>query len=992
MAIKTKEITFENEIENSLIENGGYVKGDPKNYNREYALDTVLLFKFLQNSQPKECEKLVSKHGANAEANFLKKLYKDLDTHGMLYLLRHGVVDTPAKFSLCFFKPASGMNQTNLALFEKNILSITRQVHYSLKNENSIDVVLFINGLPISTIELKNAITVQTVENAKKQYMHDRDPRELLLSFKSRCLVHFAVDTDEVWMTTRLKNVDTYFLPFNKGNNGGRGNPAGDGTYRTSYLWDEVLQKDSILDIVHRFIHLEKSKTSKKENLIFPRYHQLDVIRKLIADVKEKGTGNNYLIQHSAGSGKSNSIAWLAHHLSNLHGNDDMVIFNSIIVITDRLVLDKQLQDTIYQFEHVEGVVVKVKDNSTQLANALNTGKKIVITTLQKFPFILEKVNDLDGKRFAIIVDEAHSSQTGEASRKMKAILGNSEGLTEEQQLQKVADDEAKEEKNIPDSEDEIAKEMATHGKLSNLSFFAFTATPKPKTLEMFGTVGTDGIPKAFHVYSMRQAIEEDFIFDVLKNYITYDTYFKVGKKIADDPRYEKSKANKALGKFLSLHPHNLAQKTQIMVEHFRTVTKEKIGGRAKAMVVTGSRLHAVRYYFEFEKYIKKMGYQKELGIIVAFSGTVHDCGNEYTEIGINKFKETELPEKFSSGEYQVLLVAEKYQTGFDEPLLHTMFVDKRLSGVKAVQTLSRLNRTCFGKENTFVLDFVNSAEDIQAAFSPYYEETTIEEITDANIVYDLKIKLDGYRVYWDSEIESFAKVFFKPTKKQGNIDFGVLNSHLDPGVDRYKALGENEQDEFKSTLTKFVRTYSFVSGIVRLDDAEMHKFFAYAKCLLRKLPMDDGDHLLYIDNEIVLQYYRAQKIFEGSIVLYKSEPLPNTHNAGIPKGEEEKTALSKLIEKINEKFGTEFTGIDKVLEQFVSDMDNNEELRTQARNNSKEHFKFPFNDAFMDVVIDRMVQNQSFCERVLDDEKFGNTIKDLLVGVVYERLREDRV
>ena len=992
MAIETKEITFEKEIEYSLIDYGGYIKGNTEDYNREFAIDTTLLLRFLQESQPTEWQKLCNKHGSNVEVSFLKKLTKDLDNYGMLYVLRHGVVDAPAKFSLCFFKPASGMNQTNLSLYKKNILSITRQVHYSLKNENSIDVVLFINGLPISTIELKNAITGQTVENAKKQYMHDRDPREMLLSFKLRCLVHFAVDADEVWMTTRLKNVDTYFLPFNKGDNGGKGNPVGDDTYRTSYLWDGVLQKDSILDIVHRFIHLEKSKTSKKETLIFPRYHQLDVVRKLIADVKEIGTGNNYLIQHSAGSGKSNSIAWLAHHLSNLHGNDDKVIFNSIIVITDRLVLDKQLQDTIYQFEHVEGVVVRVKDNSTQLANALNTGKKIIITTLQKFPFILEKVNDLDGKRFAIIVDEAHSSQTGEASRKMKAILGNGEGLTEEQQLQKVADDEAKEEKNIPDSEDEIFKEMATHGKLGNLSFFAFTATPKPKTLEMFGTAGRDGLPKAFHVYSMRQAIEEHFIFDVLKNYITYDTYYKVGKKIADDPRYQKSKANKALGKFLSLHPHNLAQKTQIMVEHFRTVTKDRIGGKAKAMVVTGSRLHAVRYYFEFEKYIQKMGYQKELNILVAFSGTVHDDGEEYTEIGINKFKESELPEKFSSGEYQVLLVAEKYQTGFDEPLLHTMFVDKKLSGVKAVQTLSRLNRTCFGKEDTFVLDFVNSAEDIQAAFSPYYEETTIGETTDANIVYDLKTKLDAYRVYWDSEIEVFAKVFFKPTKKQGNIDFGVLNSHLDPAVDRYKALEKNEQDEFKSTLTKFVRTYSFVSGIVRLDDAEMHKFFAYAKCLLRKLPKDDGNYLIYIDNEIALQYYRAQKIFEGSIVLYKSEPLPNTIHAGMPKGEEEKAPLSELIEKINEKFGTEFTGIDKVLEQFVSDMDNNEELRMQARNNSKEHFKFPFNDVFMDVVIDRMVQNQSFCERVLDDDKFGNTIKDLLVGVVYERLRQDSV
>lgn len=990
MAIKTKEITFENEIEYSLIDHGGYVKGSPQDYNREFAIDTKLLFQFLKNSQPVEWEKLCKKHGDDVEAGFLKKLYRDLDTHGMLHVLRHGVVDAPAKLSLCFFKPASGMNQTSLALYQQNILSVTRQVHYSLKNENSIDVVLFINGLPISTLELKNPITGQSVENAKRQYMKDRDPRELLLSFKTRCLVHFAVDTDEVWMTTRLNGINTYFLPFNKGNNGGKGNPVGNGTYRTSYLWDDILQKDSLLDIVQRFVHLQKDKKNpKKETLIFPRYHQLDVVRNLVSDVYQHGTGHNYLIQHSAGSGKSNSISWLAHHLSNLHDQSDKVIFNSIIVITDRRVLDKQLQDTIYQFEHVEGVVVKIDNNSSQLAEAINTGKKIIITTLQKFPFILEKVNDLHGKHFAIIVDEAHSSQTGEASRKMKAILGESEGLSEEQQLQQVAEEEAKEEHNQADSEDEITKEMSTHGKLGNLSFFAFTATPKAKTLEMFGTPGADGIPHAFHVYSMRQAIEEGFILDVLKNYVTYDTYFKIGKKIADDPRYEKSKANKALGKFLSLHPHNLAQKTQIIIEHFRTVTRSKIGGKAKAMVVTGSRLHAVRYYQEFQRYIKKMGYENELGILIAFSGTVRDGGEEYTEYGINNIKESELPEKFSGGDYQVLLVAEKYQTGFDEPLLHTMFVDKKLSGVKAVQTLSRLNRTCFGKEDTFVLDFVNSAEEIRAAFEPYYEETEIEETTDANIVYDLKIKLDNFRVYWESEIESFARVFFKPGKKQGNMDFAVLNSFLDPAVDRYKGLEENEQEEFKSTLTKFVRTYTFLTSIVRLDDAEMHKFHAYAKFLLKKLPKRDENAPVFLDDEVALQYYRVQKIFEGSITLAQSEPLPNKIIAGKAKPEEEKSPLSELIEHINEKFGTDFTNIDKVLEQIVSDMDANEELRTQAKNNSREHFRFPFNDAFMDVIIDRMTQNQQFCERVLDDEKFGSTVRDLLVGVVYDRLRE---
>jgi type I restriction enzyme R subunit len=994
MSIKTKEITFENEIEYSLIKNGGYIKGNPSDYNREYAIDTAVLFRFLRESQPKEWKKLINKYGtANAEMNFIKRLNKELDTRGMLSILRKGVIDTPAHFTLCYFQPASNMNQTDAENYGKNILSITRQIHYSTKNENSIDAILFVNGLPVVTLELKNPITGQTVENAKQQYKFDRDQRETLLGFKIRCLVHFAVDTDEVYMTTKLVGANTYFLPFNKGYSGGKGNPIVETNYRTSYLWNDMLKKDSLLDIIQRYIHLENKSDNKgnsKENIVFPRYHQLDAVRKLVADVKKRGAGKNYLIQHSAGSGKSNSISWLAHHLQNLHGKDDKVIFNSVIVVTDKKVLDKQLQDTIYQFEHIDGVVVKIDDNSNQLAKALNTGKKIIITTLQKFPFVVEKVNDFRGKRFAVIVDEAHSSQSGEAARKLKEIIGDEyAGLSEEEKLQKIAEVEAKEEKNHSDSEDEISKEMSKHGRLKNLSFFAFTATPKPKTIEMFGTSEQNEFPKAFHVYSMRQAIEEGFILDVLKNYMTYDTYFKVGKAISDNPRYNKSKANKALGKFLSLHPHNLAQKTQIMIEHFRTVTKEKIGGKAKAMVVTGSRLHAIRYYYEFEKYIKKMGYKKEMNILVAFSGTVKDGTKEYTEVGINKIRESELPKKFSSGEYQVLLVAEKYQTGFDEPLLHTMFVDKKLHGVKAVQTLSRLNRIYFGKEDTFILDFVNSAEEIQAAFKPYYEESTVTETTDANIVYDLKTKLDEFRIYWDTEIENFAKIFFKPSKKQGYLDFGILNAYIDPAIDRYKGKSDDEQEEFKSTLAKFIRTYSFISNIIKLNDVQIHKFFAYAKCLLRKLPHKNGEKV-NIDDEVVLQYYRVQKIFEGTIALESGigEPLQNKREAGQKKKDEEKTLLSELIEKLNERFGTEFGDMDKVLEQFVADIEKDENLRMQAINNSKELFKFPFNDAFDGVVVDRMMQNKEFCRRILDDEKFGNTVKDLLVDYVYNRLR----
>lgn len=994
MAIKTKEATFESEIVDGLIDKGGYVEGIQDNYSCEYAIDTELLFKFLRESQSKEWEKLVNKHGlANAETNFIKRLNRELDTRGMLHVLRNGVVDAPAKFSLCFFQPVSKMNKTDSENYEKNILSVTRQLHYSAKNENSLDVVLFVNGLPVITMELKNQITGQTVENAKRQYKYDRDPRELLLGFKSRCLVHFAVDTDEVFMTTRLAGQDTVFLPFNKGNNGGKGNPIGKGNYRTSYLWNEVLQKDSLLDIIQRFIHLEKKIDENgkiKETMIFPRYHQLDAVRKLVSDVKESGTGNNYLIQHSAGSGKSNSISWLAHHLQNLHDKNNKVIFNSIIVVTDRLVLDKQLQDTIYQFEHVDGVVVRINDNSTQLANALNTGKKIIITTLQKFPFVVEKVEDLSGKRFAVIVDEAHSSQTGEAARKLKAVIGDAyAGLSEDERLQKIADEEAKEEDNTTDSEDQIIKEMKTHGKLKNLSFFAFTATPKNRTLEMFGTKDNEGIPRAFHVYSMRQAIEEGFILDVLKNYMTYELYFKIGKAIAEDPRYEKSKANKALGRYMNLHPHNLAQKTKIMIEHFRTVTKSKIGGRAKAMVVTGSRLHAVRYYFEFQRYIKEMGYQNDIKILVAFSGTVIDEGNEYTESGINKIKETELPEKFHGSGYQILIVAEKYQTGFDEPLLHTMFVDKKLHGVKAVQTLSRLNRTHFGKEDTFILDFVNSAEEIRDSFAPYYEESTIEETTDPNIVYDLKSKIDEYHICWKDDIEGFSEVFFKPSMAQGSLDFGQLNCYIDPAVDRYKNKTEEEQNEFRSTLSKSIRTYSFVTNITKLDDAEMHKFFAYAKCLVGKLPKGDSG-VVYLEDEVMLQYYRLQKMFEGSIGLQKGDPLPNTKFAGGVKKKEEESPLSEIIGKLNDRFGTEFGNEDKILEQIVSDMEKDEDLRTQAKNNSKEHFKFPFNDAFLGVVVDRMTQNKVFCEKVLDDEKFGNMVKDLLVGYVYEKLRQE--
>jgi len=1003
MAITTNERTFEQEIEYWLTtgfkKSDRYCKGDPSDYNRELAMDTKAVIAFVKDTQPSEYDSLCRRHGSEsaAEAEFLKRLNAELNQRGMIDVLRHGVVDLGIPVRLAYFKPGSGMNKSATILYEKNILQITRQVKYSLLNENSIDTVIFLNGLPIITIELKNPLTGQTYKNAIIQYENDRNPRELLLTYKKRAIVHFAVDTEEAWMTTLLKKQDTTFIPFNKGYNKGAGNPPVNGDYRTSYLWKEVFQRDSLLDILHRFVQISKDEKSGREKLIFPRYHQLGVVRELVSDVYDNGAGKNYLIQHSAGSGKSNSIAWLAHHLANLHDASDEVIFHSIIVITDRRVLDKQLQRDIFNMEHKQGVVVRVDKNAKQLTTALEHGEKIIICTLQKFPFVDVQKVATDGKRFAIIVDEAHSSQTGKASERLKEVLADISLQGEdavEKKLHEYAMEEAKLEAEEQDSDeqlaDEVKAEMATHGQQKNLSFFAFTATPKQKTLEIFGTKTTAGKPEPFHVYSMKQAIEEHFIFNVLENYTTYDTYFKLGKKIIDDPRYAKGQANKALGKYMSLHPHNLAQKTEVIIEHFRSQVQHRIGGRAKAMLVTGSRLHAVRYYFEFIKYIKKMGYT-DLGVLVAFSGTVKDnvTGEikDYTEENINHIAESELPEKFESGEYQLLLVAEKYQTGFDQPLLHTMYVDKKLSGVKAVQTLSRINRTCPLKTETFVLDFVNSRKDIEDAFQEYYQETTVSETTDPNTIYDIKNVLDSFMVYTDSEIDAFAIVFFKETKNQANIDLAKLNGFVDPAVDRYNAMTENQdKEDFRNSLAKFIRLYSFLTHIICLGDGNLHKFYAYAKCLYRKLPKG-GEKTPNLDNDVTLQYYRVQKAYEGSITLKSEDGVLNnkTSGTGLPL-EDEKEVLSEIIKILNERLGTNFTEMDKVLEQFVQDMSMNEEMVLRSKN-PLDLFKIIYDNSIMDVVLSRMTKNQEFCEKYLEDEEFRKEVDKILLPLVHERL-----
>lgn len=980
------EQTFETAILQHLTANG-WTEGLNTDFDRELALDPKAIIAFLQTSQPKEWEKLVQFYKADSETQIIKRLVKELDLRGSLDVIRHGIIDSGIKFQLAYFQPDSNLNEETIALYAFNKLFVTRQVKYSTKNENSLDLLLSLNGLPVATVELKNHFTGQDVNNAKTQFKFDRDPRELIFQFKKRALVHFSVDSDEVFITTKLDGDKTRFLPFNKGFNNGAGNPPSEG-YRTSYLWEEIWAKDSWMNILSRYLHLQvdeitiDGKVYPKEALIFPRYHQLQAVRRLSSHSLTNGAGQSYLIQHSAGSGKSNTIAWLAYRLSSLHDKNDKRVFDSVIVITDRNVLDQQLQNTIYQFEHKQGVVERIDKDSNQLADAIKKGKDIIITTLQKFPFTLDKIKDLEDKKYAIVIDEAHSSQGGEASRKMKELLSA-----------KTLDEAEKDDQDNEQTPDDFIREQVkSRGPQKNISLFAFTATPKAKTIEVFGIKDESGKPKPFDLYSMKQAIEEGFILDVLKHYMTYKTFFRLNKAIEDDPLLNKKKASSAIGRFVSLHPHNLSQKTEVIIEHFRQVTMKKIGGRAKAMVVTGSRLHALRYYFEFKKYIKENNYQ-DIRPLVAFSGKVIDT--EYpdgvSEPQLNGWGEKELPAKFDTDEYRILLVADKYQTGFDQPLLHTMYVDKKLSGVKAVQTLSRLNRTCPGKEDTFVLDFANEQDTIFQSFQPYYELTTLKENTDPNHLYDLKGRLDNAQVYQWSEVNAFAEVFFK---KEGHTarDQAKLYSWIDPSKDRFKVLEEPKKDEFKKALTSFVRLYSFLSQILPFQDIDLEKLYAYGRLLLIKLPKTDYIERLKLDNDVALEYYRLQKMTENSITLEaKGEvPLNTTTEAGISRAKDEKAKLSEIIDVLNDRFGTDFDEADKFFfDQIEAELFSDETLKQQAQNNDIDNFKYGFEEVFIGKLIDRMEDNQKIFDKVMDSSEFKKTVQEWLLKKLYKRFND---
>lgn len=992
----TTEHTFETALVDALVNDGGYILGNSSDYSPELGLFKYEVIKFLQESQPKRWEKIAGIHGADADNRVIQRLYKELDLRGSLDVLRNGFVDYGVRFQMAYFQPASGLNPDAVSLYQKNSLKAYRQIYYSHKVKNSIDVLLSLNGIPVATLELKNQFTGQDVINALKQYSSTRDNREILFTFKKRALVHFAVDQDEVFMSTKLDGTKTYWLPFNKGNQKGRGNPINEHGYRTSYLWEEILQKDSWMEILQRFIHLQTEeievdgKIYKKEKIIFPRYHQLDAIRKISNKVLEVGPGKNYLIQHSAGSGKSNSIAWLAYRLSSLHNETNERIFDSVIVVTDRKVLDQQLQNTIYQFEHKSGVVQKIDKDSTQLASALGYGSNIIITTLQKFPFIVDKVGELPDRKYAVIVDEAHSSQGGEANKKLKEILAVKsleEAETEESVDDYSGDDFIRE---------QVELSAAARGQQSNISFFAFTATPKYKTLQVFGDKDAEGKPVPFHLYSMRQAIEEGFILDVLQNYVTYELYFKLTKAINEDPALNKKKAAKAIGKFVSLHPHNLAQKSEIIIEHFRNIVSKKIGGRGKAMLVCGSRLHAKRYYETFNEYIHTHEYTQEIKVLVAFSGKVIDdnAPDGVSEPQLTGWGEKELPTVFDKDDYKILIVADKYQTGFDQPLLHTMYVDKKLSGVKAVQTLSRLNRMCPGKEDTFVLDFVNDRATILQSFQPYYEATTITEETDINHLYDLKSRLDAFQVYWQTEIEDFANVYFNPESRTNSAkEQKYLYSLTDPAVDRYKAITEPEkQDEFKKCMRTWTNLYAFLSQIMPFIDSDFEKFYAYGKLLQTRLPKRNMSESLHLDDEVALEYYRLQRIKEGAIELQKGEDgeLSGTSEAGLKRAKEEEALLSEIIQVLNTKFGTEFEQADKLFfDQIEAELMDDEVLQSQAKVNKLDTFKFVFDDKFIDKLIGRMDQNQEIFEKILEDKLFGDLVKEMMMKKVYRRMRE---
>ena len=964
---------------------GGYRRRRPEDYNKELCLDPGMVIDFILATQPKIWERLKQHHGSEVKERFLGRLSGEIERRGTLDVLRNGIKDSGCSFKLAYFRPASGLNEDLQRLHAANLFTAVRQLRYSQKTEQSLDLVLFLNGIPIFTAELKNPLNGQNVEDAVRQYKKTRDPREPFFSY-GRCLAHFAVDPDLVFLTTQLLGENTWFLPFNQGRFGGAGNPPVPPTqngYATRYLWERVWARDSMLDLIRQFIHEveeedDKGRKTGRKSLIFPRYHQLDAVRGMVRDARSRGAGRCCLIQHSAGSGKSFTIAWLAHQLSVLHDPGDRRVFDSIVVITDRRVLDRQLQRTVRQFEQVLGVVENIDTTSRQLKEALESGKTIIVTTLQKFPVIVNQISELLGKRFAVIVDEAHSSQSGESTKSLKAVLASGS-------LEDAEKEEAEAATPEEELEDRILAEMQKRGRLPNVSFFAFTATPKTRTLELFGSQRTDGKFEPFSLYSMRQAIEEKFILDVLENYTTYKAYWRLQKTIADDPKYDRAKAAYLLKSFVELHPHAIGEKVKIMVEHFADKSQHPINGKAKAMIVTRSRLHAVRYKLALDAYLREKNYPWKT--LVAFSGTVRDRGMDYTEPNMNGFSEKQTAKVFERHEYRFLIVANKFQTGFDQPLLHTMYVDKKLGGVNAVQTLSRLDRTHPEKTETMVLDFANDAEEIRKAFEPYYETTILSEATDPNLLYELQNRLRRFEVFVEADVEAFAKVYFDPKASQDQI-YAVL----EPARQRFDELPEDEKIDFRGQLKDYVRLYAFLSQILTFADADLEKLYQFSRYLRRLLPVDPDELPREVQQKIDMESYRIQQTSSGSIKLERQggqlQPQKSKEHYG--PGAEELEPLSQIVAELNERFGLHLGEEHRAtLGQMMTKLDQDVALDASARVNTRENVRLTFDQKVEDVIQEIVDSNFDLYKRITDDRVFGESIKNLLFDIYLRSHRQ---
>jgi type I restriction enzyme R subunit len=1000
------ESDFEASIEAHLLTNG-WRHGSPTDYNIALGLDPVQLIDFVQETQAQTWAKLAERHGSAVVPKVVKRIAEEIDTHGVVQVLRRGVKDSGQRIQLAFFRPTSGLTPKLVEQYAGNRLLVYRQLHHSESSPHqSLDLMLAVNGIPVATAELKNQFTGQTVEHAKAQY---RDPKQRNPAdriFARRTLTHFAVDPDVVFMATKLDGPKTVFLPFNQGSDGpgrkgGKGNPVNPSGHRTAYLWEQVWARDTWLDLLHRYVQEDVPKQGGRK-VLFPRYHQWDVVERLTAHAAVHGSGQNYLLQHSAGSGKSNSIAWLAHRLADLHSpsdptalaknagiGPDELVFDKVVVITDRRVLDAQLQATISNFEHVQGLLQRIDQDAQQLRAALaDTRTKIIITTLQKFPVIAQDAT-LVGKRVAVIVDEAHSSQTGDAAQKLKKVLGAGDPL--------AADPESPDDQDLlVDAVSALTTSAESRGRSANLSFFAFTATPKGKTLQLFGTPRDEAettVYKPFHLYSMRQAIEEGFILDVLANYVTYKRYYRLANGLtSDDPEVDKGEAAVALARFVDLHPSNLDQRAEIIVEHFRTVTAGKIGGRAKAMVVTGSRLHAVRYLAAVERYLQR----KQLtGIraMVAFSGGVSDPdlpGDPVSESGLNGFPETQTQQRFHD-EGQLLIVAEKYQTGFDEPLLHTMYVDKKLEGVKAVQTLSRLNRIHPGKEDTFVLDFRNTAEDMRAQFAPFYESSWTEE-TDPNLLYNLQTRIEDHHVIDKAEQQAAVTAFLLGQ----DAAHAIVSANVDPAVLRAGNLPEHELADLRDTVKAFVRAYAFLGQVMKFTDEELESLYLYGKLLLAKLkdaPTESGAIDLG-DTALAFVGHQAGIATSGSNTPGQSTGEVATYT-GEGRGSSVEEALmvklSELIQTFNAAHGIDLSQAESLLiyAGVPSHLSDDEDVQQRAADNTEEQFSLTIKK---DDIAGALFQNQESSNKLLkallENEIFADAVQRIISTETWKAAR----